>query len=254
VGDVDVGGITSNATQVTVSAALNKRIHPALRQQNQAMLDFNAPDAEFSAQVRGAEADINNIYDKTGQGDAMYMRYLGIVQKHDDLVNALGDTGLSRELIEAYRKACYIYQRRFMNDGERETAVQEVKDACGGLDVPERGDTIIIDGKQSTVTGEGILTQTLMLKIALENALVTSMPAGAVPENGKGGGYDVLQQLGDFAQYEGFVDDVLANDLYPHEDVIRANDLNPKGPKQSISVTVKPQRQGSAGVSGTRIS
>ena len=166
----------------------------------------------------------------------MFMKYLGIEQKHDDLVNALGDIGLSRELIEAYRKACYIYQRQLMNEDEREAALQEVRDACGGLDIPMLGDTVKIDGKPSTVNSNTISVQIRVLQVVLENALVTGMPAGAVPENGKGGGYDVLQQLGDFAQYEGFVDDVLANDLYPHAEVAIANQRNPKGPKQSVTV------------------
>ena len=93
------------------------------------------------------------------------------------------------------------------------------------------GDTVKIDGKPSTVNSNTISVQIRVLQVVLENALITGMPAGAVPENGKGGGYDVLQQLGDFAQYEGFVDDVLANDLYPHADAVVANQLNPKGPK-----------------------
>jgi hypothetical protein len=204
--NVDILYVLNISAQSTISSSLTDATTLFANQSNK-ILQLSGTLADNN-KVKDAEEYIADKFE--GHGDGLVI--LGMVKnKYMDLMEELcalsANKDMYRAQIEAFRRASYLKQRQLMDDKDTQVnaLLQQVLPLLDKTSAP----------KGTDVTAD-------VIAAALAEELGRDMPEAA----GDAGIY-ILQQLGDFSEYEGWIDDVAARGLYPHVLEQEANRLNP---------------------------
>jgi hypothetical protein len=190
-----MGDFVTSSSQAAISSFLRIDIRQNMQAQAQLLEDaYAAPAAgtnpQFAATMRAWEASIKTQYSGESDGNQLIRT---IEPVNTNIINAIrnlfgSDTAaanLFMQRLSAFQKSTYLGQR-ITNDTKTTTAQNELN---------------------------GLLTQLGLANdpqaaAKIINDLIDTMPESAGPER-----FNILQQLEDFEQFRGWIDDVLAKGL-----------------------------------------
>jgi len=211
--DISNEFISANSIQGVISNRLQNVLIPGLRDQSGTLAQQYAnweselrggaglddPRVQFASNIKSWQNGINSDYRNNGDGDEI-LRIQG--PDFDNIVDAIcgmfndpNAANLFRARLQAFQKSTYVSQRRFMNeDGSQNTHEAELASLY--------------------ITVEQLSGKQLPQGADAAKALITDL-IDTIPESCGPGKYNLLMQLKNFSQFQGWVNDVQARGLNP---------------------------------------